>query len=110
DALTYGRRRAEVLSGQANGAVLLVLGLIVIYEAISRLIPPPEVAGLAVTIVAAGRGGGDRRRGWGEGEGQSSQAEHRGQLSAHPDRLVCLHRDTHRWHRDPRHRLRPSGR
>ena len=34
DALTYGRRRAEVLSGQANSAVLLVLGLIVIYEAI----------------------------------------------------------------------------
>src|SRR6187549_2417014 len=52
-ALTYGRRRAEVLSGQANGAVLLVLGLIVIYEAMSRLITPPDVAGLAVTIVAA---------------------------------------------------------
>jgi cobalt-zinc-cadmium efflux system protein len=33
--------------------VLLVLGLIVIYEAISRLITPPDVAGLAVTIVAA---------------------------------------------------------
>jgi len=31
-ALTYGRRRAEVLSGQANGAVLLVLGLLVTYE------------------------------------------------------------------------------
>jgi cobalt-zinc-cadmium efflux system protein len=53
EALTYGRRRAEVLSGQANGAVLLVLGLIVIYEAISRLITPPDVAGLAVTMVAA---------------------------------------------------------
>ena len=53
DALTYGRRRAEVLSGQANGAVLLVLGVIVVYESISRLIAPPDVAGLAVTIVAA---------------------------------------------------------
>ena len=53
EALTYGRRRAEVLSGQANGAVLLVLGLIVIYESISRLIAPPDVAGLAVTMVAA---------------------------------------------------------
>jgi len=53
EGLTYGRRRAEVLSGQANGAVLLVLGLIVIYEAISRLITPPDVAGLAVTMVAA---------------------------------------------------------
>jgi cobalt-zinc-cadmium efflux system protein len=53
DAMTYGRRRAEVLSGQANGAVLLVLGLLVIYESVSRLIAPPAVAGLAVTIVAA---------------------------------------------------------
>ena len=53
EALTYGRRRAEVLSGQANGAVLLVLGLLVIYESIARLIHPPNVSGLAVTSVAA---------------------------------------------------------
>jgi cobalt-zinc-cadmium efflux system protein len=53
EMLTYGRRRAEVLSGQANGAVLLVLGLLVIYEAISRLIHPPDVSGRAVTLVAA---------------------------------------------------------
>jgi len=50
--LTYGRRRAEVLSGQANSAVLLVLGVIVIYESIERLIWPPDVHGLAVSIVA----------------------------------------------------------
>ena len=53
EALTYGRRRAEVLSGQANGAVLLVLAVLVVYEAISRLITPPDVSGLAVTVVAA---------------------------------------------------------
>lgn len=51
--LTYGLRRAEVLSGQANGAVLLVLGGLVSYEAIARLISPPEVAGRLMTIVAA---------------------------------------------------------
>src|SRR5499427_842641 len=50
--LTYGMRRAEVLSGQANGAVLLVLGALVIYEAIWRLIHPPDVAGVLVTAVA----------------------------------------------------------
>ena len=53
EGLTYGLRRAEVLSGQANGAVLLVLGVLVSYEAISRLIHPPEVAGKLVTLVAA---------------------------------------------------------
>src|SRR5436190_5492889 len=52
DALTYGRRRAEVLSGQANSAVLLVLGLLVVYEAMARLITPPQVQGVAVTVVA----------------------------------------------------------
>src|SRR5215510_12730665 len=51
--LTYGMRRAEVLSGQANGAVLLVLGVLVTYEGISRLVNPPDVAGGLVTIVAA---------------------------------------------------------
>jgi cobalt-zinc-cadmium efflux system protein len=51
--LTYGMRRAEVLSGQANGAVLLVLAVLVVYEAIWRLVSPPDVAGLTVTIVAA---------------------------------------------------------
>src|SRR5262252_3202945 len=51
--LTYGMRRAEVLSGQANGAVLLVLGVLVTYEGISRLVNPPAVAGGLVTIVAA---------------------------------------------------------
>ncbi len=53
DSLTYGRRRAEVLSGQANGAVLLVLAVLVTYESIVRLISPPDVAGVAVTVVAA---------------------------------------------------------
>jgi cobalt-zinc-cadmium efflux system protein len=51
--LTYGMRRAEVLSGQANGAVLLVLGALVTYEGISRLVSPPDVAGGLMTIVAA---------------------------------------------------------
>ncbi len=52
-ALTYGWRRAEVLSGQANGAVLLVLAALVTYESVARLIAPPQVAGLPVTVVAA---------------------------------------------------------
>jgi len=51
--LTYGMRRAEVLSGQANGAVLLVLGVLVIYEAAWRLISPPDVAAGLMTSVAA---------------------------------------------------------
>ena len=51
--LTYGMKRAEVLSGQANGAVLLVLGVLVTYEGVLRLVTPPDVAGGLMTIVAA---------------------------------------------------------
>ena len=51
--LTYGMKRAEVLSGQANGAVLLVLGVLVTYEGVWRLVTPPDVAGGVMTIVAA---------------------------------------------------------
>lgn len=51
-ALTFGLKRTEILSAQFNGATLLVLGLLIIYEGITRLITPPSVAGAAVLIVA----------------------------------------------------------
>jgi cobalt-zinc-cadmium efflux system protein len=50
--LTFGLKRAEILSAQVNGATLLVLGLLIVYEGIRRLVSPPDVAGLAVLIVA----------------------------------------------------------
>ncbi len=51
-AMTYGLKRAEILSAQFNGATLLVLGLLIVYEGIRRLIDPPEVGGTAVLVVA----------------------------------------------------------
>jgi cobalt-zinc-cadmium efflux system protein len=50
--LTFGFKRAEILSAQFNGATLLVLGLLIIYEAIRRLVHPPSVHGLAVLVVS----------------------------------------------------------
>jgi len=50
--LTFGLRRTEILSAQANGATLLVLGLLIAYEAIRRLITPPDAGGKAMVIVA----------------------------------------------------------
>jgi cobalt-zinc-cadmium efflux system protein len=50
--LTFGLRRAEVLSAQANGATLLVLAALIVYEGIHRLITPPAVGGWTVLIVA----------------------------------------------------------
>ena len=49
---TYGLKRTEILSAQANGITLIVLALWLAYEAIRRLINPPAVAGGAVIVVA----------------------------------------------------------
>ena len=43
--LTYGWKRVEILSAQANGITLWLLAAWFVYEAIRRLIHPPEVAG-----------------------------------------------------------------
>jgi cobalt-zinc-cadmium efflux system protein len=51
-SFTYGLRRGEILSAQINGVTLLLLGLLIIYEGIRRLIDPPEVEGAIVLVVA----------------------------------------------------------
>jgi cobalt-zinc-cadmium efflux system protein len=51
-AYTYGLKRAEILSAQANGVTLLVLSVWLTYESIRRLIAPPQVAGGPVVITA----------------------------------------------------------
>ena len=50
--MTYGLRRMEILSAQFNGATLLVLGLLIVYEGIRRLVTPPDVEGGVVLAVA----------------------------------------------------------
>jgi cobalt-zinc-cadmium efflux system protein len=49
---TFGLRRAEILSAQINGATLLALATVIVYEGIRRLVDPPEVEGGAVLAVA----------------------------------------------------------
>jgi cobalt-zinc-cadmium efflux system protein len=49
---TFGFRRAEILSAQVNGATLVGLAVLIALEAVRRLVNPPEVAGLAVLVVA----------------------------------------------------------
>ena len=51
-AMTYGLKRTEILSAQFNGATLLVLGLLIVYEGIRRLVDPPAVEGGVVLVVA----------------------------------------------------------
>ena len=60
---TFGFRRIEILAALANGITLALVGIWIVYEAIRRLVAPPEVrgglvlvlalAGIAVNLVAA---------------------------------------------------------
>jgi cobalt-zinc-cadmium efflux system protein len=53
--MTFGFGRAEILSAQANGITLLVLGVLIVAEAAQRLVAPPDVnAPLVVATAAAG--------------------------------------------------------
>ncbi|MBS2004357.1 MAG: cation transporter, partial [Cyanobacteria bacterium SZAS LIN-5] len=50
---TYGYYRSEILAGFFNALALVVLSLVVLYEAYRRLSSPPEVHGIPVLVVAA---------------------------------------------------------
>lgn len=73
-AMTYGLGRAEILSAQANGVTLLILSVVIVIDALRRLVSPSSVDGLPVLIVAVAgivvnlaaaavlaRGSGERR-------------------------------------------------
>jgi cobalt-zinc-cadmium efflux system protein len=50
--MTFGFRRAEILSAQANGITLLVLGALIVAEGIRRLVSPPDVQAPIVVATA----------------------------------------------------------
>ncbi|ADB30987.1 cation diffusion facilitator family transporter [Kribbella flavida DSM 17836] len=47
---TFGFKRVEILSAQANGITLLLLAAFFVYESVERLIHPPEVEGGLVLV------------------------------------------------------------
>jgi cobalt-zinc-cadmium efflux system protein len=54
-AYTYGLRRMEILSAQANGITLVLLAIWLGYEAVRRLIAPhPVTGGLMLAVALAG--------------------------------------------------------
>ncbi len=50
---TFGFIRAEILAALANGAVLIVITIMVLYEAVRRIVHPPEVEAPLMLAVAA---------------------------------------------------------
>jgi cobalt-zinc-cadmium efflux system protein len=51
---TYGYYRLEILAAFANGVALVVLALVILYEAYERLLDPPPVASAEMIAVACG--------------------------------------------------------
>jgi cobalt-zinc-cadmium efflux system protein len=49
---TYGFRRLEILAAQANGLLLALVGIWIVYGAIRRLVSPDDVQGGVVVVVA----------------------------------------------------------
>jgi cobalt-zinc-cadmium efflux system protein len=49
---TFGFRRLEILAAHVNGITLLVVGVVIVYTAIRRLVNPPDVRGGLVLVVA----------------------------------------------------------
>ncbi|MFC8722972.1 cation diffusion facilitator family transporter [Kitasatospora sp. NPDC057198] len=49
---TFGLKRAEILSAQANGLTLILLAAWLTWEGVRRLVDPPEVAGSPVLCTA----------------------------------------------------------
>jgi cobalt-zinc-cadmium efflux system protein len=51
---TYGYYRMEILAALANGVTLVVISLVIFYEALQRIKQPTAVQGFEVMLIAAG--------------------------------------------------------
>ena len=52
---TFGFRRLEILAAHVNGITLLVVGVVIVYSAIRRLVDPLDVrGGIVLTVALAG--------------------------------------------------------
>jgi cobalt-zinc-cadmium efflux system protein len=49
---TFGFKRVEILAAQANGLMLALVGIWIVYEAVRRLVSPSDVSGGIVLVVA----------------------------------------------------------
>jgi cobalt-zinc-cadmium efflux system protein len=49
---TFGFRRLEILAAHINGITLVIVGVVIVYTAIGRLVDPPDVRGGIVLVVA----------------------------------------------------------
>lgn len=52
DTRTFGWHRTEVFASFVNGATVFIIGIIISYEAIQRMVAPPEIKSLPMFVIA----------------------------------------------------------
>jgi cobalt-zinc-cadmium efflux system protein len=52
DTRTFGWHRTEVFASFINGATVFIIGIVISYEAIQRMVAPPEIKSLPMFIIA----------------------------------------------------------
>lgn len=52
EEMTFGFLRAEILAALVNGATLILVSLLIFYEAIKRLLEPPEIEAPLMLLIA----------------------------------------------------------
>ncbi|GJJ11199.1 hypothetical protein Clacol_005431 [Clathrus columnatus] len=111
---TYGYGRIETLSGFANGIFLLLISIFIIFEAIQRLLDPPEMStnqlllvsslGLAVNLFGMfAMGGHHHHGGHSHSHGGHSHGDHNHSSNVEPSHshgnsLPCQHLDHSHTH------------
>ncbi|KAJ6624979.1 cation efflux family-domain-containing protein [Mycena sp. CBHHK59/15] len=107
ERFTYGYGRIETLSGFANGIFLILISVFIVFEAIQRLLEPPEMntsqlllvssLGLAVNLFGMFAMGGHHHGGHSHSHGHShghSHSESHGH-SEHDSPAISLNNDDH---------------
>ncbi len=49
---TYGYHRMEIMAALANGILLIIISLVIFYEAYRRFVSPPEIKGSIMLVIA----------------------------------------------------------
>lgn len=56
DVYTYGYNRVETLSGFSNGIFLILISVFIVFEAVQRIIEPPEMHNTTQLLIVSGMG------------------------------------------------------
>ena len=71
---TFGYKRFEILTAMFNGLSLMVIAALIFYEAVKRLLYPPEIANAGDACYQRRRAAGQHRRGGLHAENSDTEA------------------------------------